>query len=162
MASNTFGADVNEILYGYYMVGSWAKFYDSKGAKDQLSLNQNRISPEEYSDQDGRARVMAIETKKWMKNNNYGDPVIAYWTARPGILSKAVGFEVDSRKNPTDVLVIDGNDYPLGLSAKSTKSSGDIGFKNPGLGTVEKSLRINLNSIYDKELTKLTKVYKDQ
>lgn len=150
--ANTDGADVNEILYGYYMGGgSWARFDDANGAKAQLKAKQAKISPQEYSDQDGRAKVMADVTFKWMKTNGYGAVKSVFWTARPGVLARAVGAEVDSRKNPTDVLVIDRNNYPLGLSAKSTKGKGDIGFKNPGIGTVDKSLKINLKAIYDKD-----------
>ena len=45
----------------------------------------------------------------------------------------------------------------LGVSAKSTKGKGDIGFKNPGVGTVEKSLKIDLKEIINVEESEFTK-----
>ena len=65
-----------------------------------------------------------------------------YWTARPGFsFRNVVGVDVDQRKNPTDVLVEFNLGGFLGLSAKSTSGKGDIGFKNPGVGTVDSDLK---------------------
>jgi len=158
--SNTDSADVNEILYGYFMANeNWNIFHGAADAKRQLESKVKKITKSEYVDQEGRAKAMANETIKWMKANGYGRVSEVWWTARPGVLAKAVGVDVDSRKNPTDVLVIDNNGYPLGLSAKSTKTKGDIGFKNPGIGTIDKSLNINLKKLYDDELEKTIKQF---
>jgi len=48
----------------------------------------------------------------------------------------------------------------LGLSAKATKGTGDIGFKNPGLGTVDKNLNLNLSAKYKEQLTQTVKLLK--
>lgn len=160
-AALTHGADINEILYGFYMAGeNWSKYHDSSATKKQLELKKAKVSPEEYIDQDGRAKSMAQETLKWMNQNGYrGTITDVWWTARPGILGKAVGQQVDSRKNPTDVLVKTSEGKFLGLSAKSTKKKGDIGFKNPGIGTIDKTLGTKLKDIEQVELDKLLMVY---
>ena len=141
-AANVYGANINEILYGFYMAGSWSEFEGE--TQSELEKNKTFVSPQEYIDQDERAKVMAIETKKWMSENGYGKVIKVWWTNRPGMLTRAIGHEVDSKKNPADILVKTIDDKFLGLSAKSTKSSGEIGFKNPGLGAIEKALNLNL------------------
>jgi len=160
MASNTDLADINEIMLGYYIVNSWQKFDDSLEAKAQIKAKTQRVGQEEADIQTERALVMAKESLKWAKANGYRSmPKKVWWTARPGILANAVNRDVDSAKNPTDILVqfMDGNF--LGLSAKSTKTQGDIGFKNPGVGTVEKNLGIKLAKYDDEAVKKLLSVY---
>jgi len=154
-AINTHEADINEILVGFYILGqgnkgSWKGFQDAASAKKQLAAKRKIVGMFAYGLRSGQARTMAEEIKKWAKKNGYkGEPVKVYWTARKGVLSKAVGQQVDSAKNPTDTLI----EYPkgkfLGISAKSTKQKADIGFKNPGMGTVEKALKINLGKILE-------------
>jgi hypothetical protein len=99
---------------------------------------------------------MAKEFIKWAKVNGYSGTVKdVWWTARPGSMSSAFGEQVDQKKNPTDVLVrftsgpINGF---LGLSAKATKGKGEIGFKNPGLGTIDRNLNLKLGVEYENQL----------
>lgn len=160
-SNNTDNADINEILLGWYLLGNtWKGFIDNADVRKQLNLKHKKVGDDEFNAQNERAREMAIEVDKWAPLNGYkGKVVKAWWTARPGVLAKAVDREVDSRKNPTDILVQYSDGNFLGLSAKSTKTSGDIGFKNPGLGTVEKELSINLKQIVDKAVDDLLKMY---
>lgn len=146
--ANTYAADVNEILLGYHCLGgSWKGFEGAPAAKKQLEINRLKIGDDAYNVQDERAKTMAVDSIKWAHANGFkGRVKKVWWTARPGILSKAVGFEVDSRKNPTDTLIQFSDKKFLGLSAKSTKGKGEIGFKNPGIGTVDSALGIDLKS----------------
>ena len=159
MASNTDQADINEILLGYYCLGGkWTGFVGATEAKKQLNIKKNKVGEDFYAVQQSRAKIMAEESLKWAKSNGYKGKVSkVWWTARPGILSKAVGYEVDSRKNPTDTLVQFTDKQFLGLSAKSTKGKGDIGFKNPGVGTVDKALNLELRELVAKENLKFAK-----
>lgn len=159
MSSNTLQADINEILLGYYVLGGkWKGFQDQANTKKQLNGRKEQVGEKLYKIQSARAEAMSDMTLKWAKQNGYkGKVVKVWWTARPGILSKAVGYDVDSRKNPTDTLLLFADGQFLGVSAKSTKGKGDIGFKNPGVGTVEKSLKIDLKKIIDAEESKFTK-----
>lgn len=162
MAAETLKADVNEILLGYYLLGGkWIGYQDQSEVKKQLKKRRAQIGEEDYKIQDGRAKVMSIKTLKWAKENKYGSSVSkVWWTARPGVLSKAVGFEVDSKKNPTDTLVqFNTTKSFLGISAKSTAGKGDIGFKNPGIGTIEKSLSVDLKSEINKHENNFTETY---
>lgn len=160
--SNTAIADVNEILLGLEMVDDkWSKFADSGDAKKQLKKRKDEIGPDEFLIRSEQAKVMADKVRAWAKENNFKLPVKkAWWTARPNALSNAVGEPVDSRKNPTDTLIQFADGIFLGLSAKSTKAKADIGFKNPGLGTVEKDLKLSLKGILEKEEVKFIKKHK--
>lgn len=155
---NTLSADVNEIMTGYFINGGeWF----SPDAKSHCNTRLQQISSEEAGIQIARAKVMASEFIAWAKSNGYSGTVAkVWWTARPGSMSAAVGQPVDQRKNPTDILVKfssgPANGF-LGLSAKSTASKGDIGFKNPGVGTVDKSLGLGLAREYENQLKQAIK-----
>ena len=153
MAAETLKADVNEILLGYHILGStWIGFQGKTDAENQLNNRRSQIGDTDYNIQEERAKVMATKSLDWARANNYGNRVVkAWWTARPGELSEAVGYQVDSSKNPTDTLVQFETDNFLGLSAKSTAGKGDIGFKNPGIGTIDKALNLKLAGIVKKE-----------
>ena len=159
---NTDAADVNEIMMGYFLAGGWRKFEGAKDAKSQHANKSEKIGEEETKAQTDRAKIMAKEVLAWSKENGYNGRVKKiWWTARPGVLSKAVGVDVDSRKNPTDVLIQFSDGEFLGVSAKSTKTSGDIGFKNPGIGTVSKNLEIDLSGHNTDAVEILLKQYPD-
>ncbi len=156
MAAETLKADVNEILLGYHLLGGkWTGFQDAGRTKTALGGRLSQIGQLAYDIQDDRAKAMSMRVLSWAAKNNFnrvGVPVAkVWWTARPGVLSKAYGKSVDSRKNPTDTLVQFKNGKFLGLSAKSTAGKGDIGFKNPGVGTIDKALGIKLKKIIDKQ-----------
>lgn len=159
--NNTDAADVNEIMLGYYLLGgSWSKFNGSNDAKSQLKDKTDKIGKEIADVQTKRAEMMAKEVIAWSRNNGYNGKVKqVWWTARPGVLAKAVGQDVNSRKNPTDVLIQFTDNEFLGVSAKSTKSTGDIGFKNPGIGTVSKNLKIDLQKFSPEAINKLLKQF---
>jgi hypothetical protein len=145
--ANTDLSDINEIYLGYFLAGeSW---FD-KDAKKQVDTKMRRVKKEQAEDQIAKAKVMAQEVVKWAKANKYkGGISRVWWTARPGSMSAAVGREVDQRKNPADILVKFSSGPAegfLGISAKSTLGNTDIGFKNPGLGTMESALGITLSS----------------
>lgn len=162
-SANTDAADINEILFGYYLAGkNWKKFDGAREAQNQIEKKREKVGDDVYNDQDNKAKAMAQVLVQWAKSNGYNGTITkVWWTARPGVLSKAVGVSVDSRKNPTDILVqFSGGEF-LGLSAKSTKGMSDIGFKNPGVGTVEKNLRIKLNDIAQKAVEEIMKKYPD-
>jgi hypothetical protein len=142
--SNTDAADINEIQLGWYLSDNWAKFKSSTEAKKQLKTKLAKVGQAVYDDQTAKAEAMSKEILKWSRSNGYtGIIEKVWWTARPGVLAEAVGRPVDSRKNPTDILVkFRGGEF-LGLSAKSTKRMSDIGFKNPGAGTIQKRLGLS-------------------
>lgn len=160
--ANTHAADVNEIQLGFFLSDNWSNFVDSCEAKEKLKGKRKLVGEIGFDDQTKKAKAMAIEVLKWAKNEGYNEHITkVWWTARPNSLAKAFGQPVDSRKNPTDVLIqFSNNDY-LGLSAKSTKTQGDISFKNPGVGTIEKSLGIDLKTLADNAVDKLSRKYID-
>ena len=161
-AKNTDVADVNEILLGYYLAGgNWRGYEDSSSVQKQFERKLTKITPKQHQEQEDRAKRMAETVLIWSKKNGYNGRVAkVYWTARPGALQKAVGNKnkVDSG-NPTDILIKFTDGEFLGISAKSTLKNSDIGFKNPGMGTVERNLGIQLSSYKSEAETKFIETY---
>jgi len=162
MTANTILSDINEIHTGFVLAG---KKWDKLGtdAKAQYNQRVGQATPEEVSDAIGKAEVMADEFIKLAKKNKYtGSIVDVWWTARPNSMSQAVGEPVDQKKNPTDILVKFSSGPAkgfLGLSAKATQGKGDIGFKNPGLGTVDRNLGLKLADEYKYQLEQTIKKF---
>ena len=145
MPANTDLADVNEIYVAYVLNGG--SFPDAASDR-QFQTKMNLLNQQQSDDQMGRGAKMAEEFMRWATRNGYRTVEAVYWTARPGFSFKSVtGIDVDQRKNPTDILVKFRKGDFLGLSAKSTGGKGDIGFKNPGVGTVEKDLGIQISPL---------------
>jgi len=156
---NTLISDINEILVGYFLNNE--KWYDNQ-AKAKYLQRIKQVTPENLNRATGHAKVMAEEFLKYAKTHGYKLPIKhIYWTARPGIMTTIVGVEVDQSKNPTDTLILfsrgPSNGW-LGLSAKSTKGRGEIGFKNPGVGTVDKALGTNIGETYKQQLAQAVAV----
>ena len=158
MARNTDLADVNEIYVAFVLNNN--KFPDP-ASEAQYNKKISLLTPEQGEQQIGRAIIMCDEFLKWAKLNGYSGVEEVYWTARPGFSFKGVvGVEVNQRKNPTDVLVKFRKGGFLGLSAKSTSGKGDIGFKNPGVGTIDGDLGLKLNDVNKKAQEKIIKSFK--
>jgi hypothetical protein len=164
MSKNTDLSDINEIMMGYYINNE--KWFDPE-AKKQVESKKEKVEDEEYEEQVGKAKVMSEETLAWAKSKGYGNLKKVYWTARPGVLQEIVDpknkIGINSKKNPTDILLEFSNGPSngfLGVSAKSTKGKSDIGFKNPGMGTIENNLKIDLSSIVDKKIEEAVKMFK--
>jgi len=158
--ANTILSDINEIYTGYVLAGN--KWFDTS-AKAQYEQRVKQAQPHEVADSQGKAVAMAAEFVKWAKANGFKTPIKqVWWTARPGSMASAFGEPVDQKKNPTDILV-KFSDGPskgfLGLSAKATMGKGDIGFKNPGLGTIDRSLNIRLADEYKNQLDQTIKTH---
>jgi len=144
MSANTLGADINEIYLCYLLNNN---SFPDKPTSDQFERRSNSVSEQEKEWQIGRAQAMYKIFLQFLKSRQYGSPVSSYWTARPGFVFKnVVGFSVNQRLNPTDVLVKLNTGKFYGISAKSTKS-GSAGMKNPGIGTIDKYLGTNLAAI---------------
>lgn len=158
--ANTILSDINEIQTGYFLAGE--TWFDND-AKTQYNMRVAQATPAEVADAIGKAKAMAAEFIIWAKANGYKTPIKnVWWTARPNSMTGAVGYVVDQKKNPTDVLVQFSSgpcDGFLGLSAKATQGSGDIGFKNPGLGTIDRNLNMKLAAEYDNQLKETIKKF---
>jgi len=159
--ANTILSDINEIYTGYVLAGN--KWFDST-AKTQYNARVKQAQPHEVADAEGKAVAMAEEFKKWARANGYSSTVKqVWWTARPGSMSSAVGRPVDQKKNPTDILVrftTGPADGFLGLSAKATQGKGEIGFKNPGIGTIDKALNLKLADEYKNQVEQMVERYR--
>lgn len=159
--SQSIGADVNEIFFGYYLTKSWSDFENSSTVQTELSLRKNRITPNEVDDQEERAKKMAQVTVEWMKKNGYEGKIVRKWWPKQNstMITEAVGYQVDLEKNPLDILVKTDKGKFLGLSAKSGKGTGRIPFKNPGLGSIERDLGLKLKKHYKEAEAQMLKEF---
>lgn len=154
MSSNTPGADINEIHLAFLLNGnSYPDTATQSKFTERLNSLVSQGKTSEITDQQARAVVQYNKFVEFLSNKNMGTPSEAWWTARPGFsFNSVVGFSVDQRKNPTDVLVKTSKGIFYGVSAKSTKS-GKTGFKNPGMGSIQTSLGLSskpFDAIVDK------------
>ncbi len=160
-ASNTTLSDLNELLIGYLLN---KEQWFSVEAKRQHDKRVREVTQEQYTDIVFKSEAMVEEFLKTARSFGFkGDAKEIYWTARKNDLSKAVGYEVDQAKNPTDILVrfFDGpNEGFLGISAKVSKTNKDVAFKNLGIGTIDKLLKSNLAQQADKEKKAFLKAQK--
>lgn len=150
MSANTLGADINEIYLTYLLNGN---SYPDTITQNQITSRINTLTKQnktsEITDQQGRAVSQYDKFVEFLKDKGMGTPSEAWWTARSGFsFNTVLGFSVDQRKNPTDVLVKTSKGIFYGISAKSTKA-GKTGFKNPGMGSIQTSLGLNSSKPFD-------------
>lgn len=150
-STNTLKANVNELMTGYYLLGgTWKGFASSSIAHRAITAAKAKLDTQEYKDQVGRAKAMASEILSWTEKNGYKGAVQnVWWTALPGSLAEAYGKPVNSKENPSDILVLFGDGQYLGISAKSSVRK-EIGFKNPGIGSIEKALNVSLSQVQER------------
>lgn len=172
-ARNTWLSDMNEIMTATILGGGTGP--SDIGpilGDDAIDLWNTRVQQvidavgeEEGADQAElqvvAGQAMADATLDWAARNGYGSIVSSHWTARPGALQgilDATDGGLATPGHPADVVaVFDGNKV-LGISLKTTKSAGDIGFKNPGWGSIATELGIDprlQNDLIRNELTML-------
>ena len=144
--SNKFFADVNEIYLGYFCVNeNWNAFENNEYAQEILQKRKQEVAEQVFKDQIHKAKIMANSCLEWARDNNYiGLPIKCWWTAEVNSLKKILQKDIDSKENPTDILLLFEDGNYLGLSAKTTKKGTDIGFKNHGAGTLSSILNIDL------------------
>lgn len=152
---NTEQATINELLLGLYVNGG--KWFD-KTAERIYKTKVRKVDALEARLENNRARLMAEEVLEWAKAHKYKLPIKSvYWVAGRGALSAVTGVKLGSyeSENPSDILIKfsggpSGKFEPfLGISSKITHQYKDVQFKNPGIGTVDKELRISLQKIVD-------------
>ncbi|MGH7744246.1 MAG: hypothetical protein ACREQ5_05420 [Candidatus Dormibacteria bacterium] len=152
---------ISELLSGFYINGG--TWFDAR-AEQTLEEKRKKVKASEYEIEDGRAKVMAEEFIQACAKFGFRGVKKVYWTAKPGDVQRVIDpsnkLHLDPKGNPSDLIVEFHQGGFMGLSAKSTgKKSGKITFKNPGLGTVEKTLHIQLYRILDKYIEAVVKKY---
>ena len=159
--TNTKKAYVNEILTGYYLLdGSWDQFCDYETALITLNKSKGEIPEQEFVDQNERAKVMAAAIKSWIRDNKGNIEIKkVWWTASPGKLSEAYGSKIDSKSNPSDLLLQFEDKKFFGISAKSTRTNQSIAFKNPGIGSIETILDVDFSGIYRSRTERAVSIY---
>lgn len=147
----SFRADINEILVGWHALGSWEGYHASEKVSGTLTEKRLTVGEEAYEIEMGRAEIMSHEALGWARENMFVQTATrVWWTKLPGAMESALGFSVNSTTNPTDILLqFDNGDF-LGISAKSTgAASRDIGFANPGAGTMDTELELSLQAVIE-------------
>lgn len=145
---------VNELRMGYYLNNNrWFSHEAHKIFVEKVL----KLDPAEFKIEDARSHAQADAALDWARQHGYRTPLKkVYWVAKRGVLTQVTGVDIKEGTNPTDILLEfaggPGGKFEsfLGVSAKSTISRVRITFKNPGLGTVEKDLNIQLYPIVEK------------
>ena len=175
---NTVFSDMNEILMASSVMGgtSLKDVASTVGTDAAAQVNSRakqikdavKVAGGTTKDADARIEIevqngaaSARSALAWAAENGYGQPQQVFWTARPGALAaalKAAGIKTPPTPgHPADIAIVFGKNKVLGVSAKATKGSGDIGFKNPGWGTFSSILGIKItpSTLIEKELQKI-------
>lgn len=147
MASNTPGADLNEIHLGLILNnGQWTG--GMAAAKDTYDLRLSRVNQAEQTWRIGQTYSMKDAFLQKASELGYNGGVKnVHWTARADFSFTDIDprFEPVSKNNPSDLLVEFNNstnvDNFLGLSAKSVRSpTGRAPFKNKGMNEIQTEL----------------------
>lgn len=146
MASNTPGADINEIHLGFLLNGgNWTG--GMSAAKQTYDTRISQVPQKEQEWRIGQTYAMADAFLKKAESLGYFGVKDVHWTARQGFDFKAINsnYEAESKENPSDLLVIfersTSIDSNLGLSAKSIQSpTGQAPFKNKGMKEIQEEL----------------------
>lgn len=147
MASNTPGADLNEIHLGFILNnGEWTGGMEA--AKPTYDLRKSSVNKDEQTWRIGQTYSMKDAFLQKASELGYGGGVKnVHWTARADFSFTDINprFEAISKNNPSDLLVEFNRstnvDNFLGLSAKSVRSpTGRAPFKNKGMNEVQTEL----------------------
>lgn len=147
--NNAFRGDVNEILLGYHLVGSWDKFVNADVSRDALKSRRIVVDPDDFAEEEIRAKRMAAETRIWLDQTKFGKIKSVQWIGRgPGELSDVIPGAEGS--TPADLVLTFSNGKILGISAKSTHQSREIVYRSIGLGQIDIALKSDLVGIRDR------------
>lgn len=146
MASNTPGADINEIHLGFLLNGgNWTG--GMTAAKSTYDTRISQVPQNEKIWRIGQTYAMRDAFLEKAASLGYYDVKDVHWTARQGFDFKSINsnYEAESKENPSDLLVIFDRstniDKNLGLSAKSIQSpTGQAPFKNKGMKEIQGEL----------------------
>jgi hypothetical protein len=165
---------LNELLMGYHING---QEWFSKDAKEELSETRVSVEPEVYKMENLKAEQMAEAFLGKSRHMGYHNVRTVYWigggnvgtlnTLRRNIDPKGqMELDLDPRVNPSDLMVefqkgARGKfERWLGISAKSAqRTDGKIGFKNPGLGTLDGELGLDLTKYLKKREEEFAEQY---
>jgi len=135
--NNTFRGDANEIVLGVQLAGSWDSIINSSEVKKALKVRRDALDPEEYAEEERRAKTMAPELRTWFDEQGFGKIKTVEW----------VGRTTSDSPNAVDLIVTFTDGKTFGVSAKSTGQGREIVYQSAGLGTIDSALKTNLVDI---------------
>lgn len=158
-ADNAFKGRVNETALAYYVNGSkWPDATTRRENKEKIK----ELNPDDVLIETGKAKEMAKSFLEKASEMGYRGVKEVYWIGVPGDTTNrlkaaldpdgSLNIIIDPKRFPADLMVHFQSGHKgrfeswLGLSAKSSMiKSGKIGFKNLGLGTLDKILGLKLS-----------------
>jgi hypothetical protein len=153
----------HEIMYAHHSNGG--KFADNDERKDDAEKMkgelESRLGPEMSKHISDKAKTSADAVKKMITDNGHKHHA-AYWTSKPGDISRVTGVQTSQHENAGDVVhhISDheGKSRYLSISLKHLgKSSAHAPTSNPGRGQTDKALGVNTDhhiSTADRHLDK--------
>lgn len=172
-ADNATKGRVNELLLGYYINGK--EWFDAE-AKQEFNNKKGILDPDTLSNETIKSKEMAEKFLEHAAREGYHGVQQVFWIGGGGQSARKLKttidptgnlkFDIDPIKNPADLMIefqtgVKGRfEKWLGLSAKTSEiKSGKIGFKNLGLGTMDKLLGLHLSDDFKKAMEKFAKQY---
>lgn len=152
MGSQSNQADINEAYLCQFLACDDLSKLGNKLEIENIILKKSPLlSKPLVIDLKKRAKQMSDLVKKWMHDNYYAEIEQILWLkATTDAIYKTFVPDFSRDKYPSDILLICKDKKILGISAKSSKSSkAKPPIKNPGLGTVLKTLGIQANFVED-------------
>lgn len=138
--------------------GNWTRVGNANQALAALETSTEHIitslgdeGEQIVIDEMQKSEAMTNEFISWARTqSNMRMPTEIWWSAKPNSLFGVMDGFITSQSNPSDIITVFDNKYPIGISAKSAGKSGKVScFKNIGLGTISKFLGVRLESIYE-------------
>lgn len=154
---------LHELLTGYYLNGGrhMEQHPNNKGESPQEAHDRikKNMSPGIYAEHQARAKhaadaiTQAVGGKKNIKK--------VHWTSKRGDINRVTGSNQSQNEDPSDLYITHHDGTHTGISLKAHSAKGKHGhFKAPGLGTIDKSLKIEgHNELIDQARKRLAKLH---
>jgi hypothetical protein len=162
MKTGTHVSDLNELACGYFLNREkwWSPEVEAQ-FREKARLVRLESNSTEVMTQVERGRAQAERLRIHIIETGY-TLVGVEWVSRPGALQKILPWA--SVNHPADMLVVINGTLTrdrhwLGVSLKSRSGAAGSGLKNPGLGTVESALSVELKSLVHEAVGTITKLY---
>ena len=148
---------LHELLTGYYLNGGrhMEQHPNNKGESPQEAHDRikKNMSPGIYAEHQADAITQAVGGKKNIKK--------VHWTSKRGDINRVTGSNQSQNEDPSDLYITHHDGTHTGISLKAHAAKGKHGhFKAPGLGTIDKSLKIEgHNELIDQARKRLAKLH---
>lgn len=149
MSDNHHASNVNEISVGYFLNHNRFPAWQFGSSEEQSLKDKEKIeSREERAAQSFRGYRQAHAVFQYLRTVHPTEKIEqVHWVGQLNTMTPVVGFPVEQRENPADLLLQFESGQFLGISCKSTTTHKDICFKNLGVSHFKDVLGLDLHAL---------------